>query len=141
MPSRTQYPQPAKRFPQIVVPSFEFHDYLESEFNGYILSPGDLPPPEQYNYDGTEKDCPGPFLYEVSKMKTFLGELRFPNHCKLIFRLLLIPCSNAALAIQTSSQSEHLAFFPSSATILLVVWSANGDTTVVLLLPRLVPIH
>ena len=32
-----------------------------------------------------------------------------------------------------------LTFFPSSATILLVVWSANDDGIVLLLLPRQVP--
>ena len=26
-----------------------------------------------------------------------------------------------------SSESPHISFFPSSGTILLVVWSANGD--------------
>ena len=55
--------------------------------------------------------------------------------------LLHIPFDILATAIQTSSQAELLAFFPSSATILLIVWSVNSDATVVLLLPRLVPIH
>ena len=46
------------------------------------------------------------------------------------------------IAIQTSSQAELLTFFPSSSTLLLVVWSANGNATVVLFTsPRLVPIH
>ena len=35
-----------------------------------------------------------------------------------------------------SSGAPHIHFFPSSATIVLVVRSANGDATVVLLLPR-----
>ena len=56
-------------------------------------------------------------------------------------RLTPIPFDIFAIAIQTSSQAELLAFFPSSATILHVVWSANGNATVVLLHPRLVPIH
>ena len=45
---------------------------------------------------------------------------------------LSLPFDIIAIAIQTSSQAELLAFFPTSATILLVVWSANGDATVVL---------
>ena len=53
--------QLAKRFPQIGVSSSESLDHLELEFNDFILSPGDLPTPEQYkDCDGTEKDHPGP---------------------------------------------------------------------------------
>ena len=37
-----------------------------------------------------------------------------------------IPFDILAIAIQSSCQAELLAFFPSSAIILLVVWSANG---------------
>ena len=65
------------------------------------------------------------------------------DQCKRSFesvynaRLTSIPFDILAIAIQNSSQAELLAFFPSSATILLVVWSANGDATVVLLLSRL----
>ena len=42
------------------------------------------------------------------------------------------------IVVITSSQAEHLKFifFPSSAVILLVIWSANGDCSV---FPRPVP--
>ena len=39
-----------------------------------------------------------------------------------------------------TSSAELLAFFPSSATILLIVWSTNSDAMVVLLLSRIDPI-
>ena len=56
------------------------------------------------------------------------------DQCKRSFESVMpdcvttIPFDILVTAIQTSSQ----AFFPSSATILLVVWSANSDVMVVL---------
>ena len=62
----------------------------------FLLSSEDLPACRYYkDTNGTEKPCPGPFWWEVSKMKTLLGELRFPTLSKLMAGLLTIPCSNA----------------------------------------------
>ena len=42
-----------------------------------------------------EKPSPGHFWWEVGKIKTLLGELRFANLAKLMAGLLAIPSSNA----------------------------------------------
>ena len=42
-----------------------------------------------------EKPRPGLFWWELSKIKTLLGELRFSNLAKLMAGLLAIPSSNA----------------------------------------------
>ena len=70
---------------------------LSTEFTDFCLSPpGEFPSIRYYkDCSGTEKPRPGPFWWEVSKMKTLLGELRFPNLGKLMLGLLSIPCSNA----------------------------------------------
>lgn len=69
---------------------------LSSEFTDFLLSPGDLPSRRYYkDCDGTEKPRPGPFWWEIGKLKTILGEPRFPNLAKLMAGLLSIPCSNA----------------------------------------------
>ncbi len=86
----------AKRFPQIELASSCSLDCLAEEFTDFVLSPSDLPPLMYYkDCDGTDKPRPGPFWCEVGKMKTLLGESRFPKLAKLMAGLLSIPCSNA----------------------------------------------
>ncbi len=86
----------AKRFPQIELASSCSLDCLAEEFTDFVLSPSDLPPLMYYkDCDGTDKPRPGPFWWEVGKMKTLLGESRFPKLAKLMAGLLSIPCSNA----------------------------------------------
>ncbi len=86
----------AKRFPQIELASSCSLDCLAEEFTDFVLSPSDLPPLMYYkDCNGTDKPRPGPFWWEVGKMKTLLGESRFPKLAKLMAGLLSIPCSNA----------------------------------------------
>ena len=73
----------AKRFPQIELASSDSLDHLAEEFTDFLLSPSDLPPLTYYkDCDGTKTPRPGPFWWEVGKMKTLLGESRFPNLAK-----------------------------------------------------------
>lgn len=84
----------AKRFPQIGLS--ESLDLIEEEFNDFILSPNDIPPPDTYHVTKTiEKPCAGSFWWKVSKIKTLDGELRFGTLSRLMVGLLTIPCSNA----------------------------------------------
>ena len=86
----------AKRFPQIELASSDSLDCLAEEFTDFLLSPSDLPPLVYYkDCNGIEKPRPGPFWWKVGKIKTLLGESRFPNLAKLMAGLLSIPCSNA----------------------------------------------
>ena len=86
----------AKKFPQIELASSDSLEHLAEEFTDFLLSPMDLPPLRYYkDCNGEEKPRPGPFWWEVGKMKTLLGEYRFPNLAKLMAGLLSIPCSNA----------------------------------------------
>ena len=88
--------QLAKRFPQLGLADSGSLRCLEEEFMDFTLSPADLPTSDTYNAVGhTKKACPGPFWWEVGKMKTFNGEPRFPKLYELMAGLLSIPCSNA----------------------------------------------
>lgn len=66
------------------------------EFMDFKLSPVDHPPVSTYK-SATNDDKPqaGLFWNEVSKIKTYDGELRFPFLVKLMAGLLTIPSSNA----------------------------------------------
>ncbi len=86
----------AKHFPQLGLSDSESIQRLEEEFMNFTLSPGDLPIIDTYNaVDHTKKACAGHFWWEVGKMMTLSGELRFPNLYRLMAGLLSIPCSNA----------------------------------------------
>ena len=94
----------AKRFPQLGLSDFESLQCLKEEFMDYILSPDDLPTPLTYNAVGhTEKECAGPYWWEVGNMK---GETRFPNLYKLMAGLLCIPCSNLMLKVHTDQRAS-----------------------------------
>ena len=62
----------------------------------FKLSPAEHPQVATHK-SSTNDDKPqaGLFWKEVSKMKTFDGEMRFPLLVKLMAGLLTIPCSNA----------------------------------------------
>ena len=65
----------AKRFPQLDLANTESLDQLREEFIDFSLSPGDLPPSEEYlAADGTMKPRAGPFWWEIGKMRTFDGQ-------------------------------------------------------------------
>ena len=62
----------------------------------FKLSPAELPTPDTYkSATGDDKPKPGRYWKEVSRMRTFDGEMRFPLLVKLITRLMSIPSSNA----------------------------------------------
>ena len=86
----------AKRFPQLGVADSESIDAMRDEFMDFKLSPAEHPQVSRYK-SSTNDDKPqaGLFWNEVSKMKTFDGEMRFPLLVKLMAGLLTIPCSNA----------------------------------------------
>ncbi len=70
----------AKRFPQIELDSQSSLNLLAEEFTEFLLSPNDLPKPQLYkDCDQREKPRPGPFWWEVGRMKTLSGEHRFPS--------------------------------------------------------------
>ena len=86
----------AERFPQIELDSPDSLHLLAQEFTDFLLSPEDLPALRYYkNCNEVEKLHPGLFWWEVGKIKTLLGGLRFANLAKLIAGLLAIPSSNA----------------------------------------------
>ena len=86
----------AERFPQIELDSPDSFHLLAQEFTDFLLSPEDLPALRYYkNCNEVEKLHPGLFWWEVGKIKTLLGGLRFANLAKLIAGLLAIPSSNA----------------------------------------------
>ena len=86
----------AKRFPQIELDSPDSLHLLAQEFTDFLLSPEDLPALRHCkDWNEVEKLCPGLFWWEVGKIKTLLGELRFANLAKLMAGLLAIPSSNA----------------------------------------------
>ena len=62
----------------------------------FKLSPAELPTPDTYkSATGDDKPRPGRYWKEVSRMRTFDGEMRFPLLVKLITGLMSIPSSNA----------------------------------------------
>ena len=71
----------AKRFPQIELDSSSSLALLAEEFTDFVLSPDEeLPTPQLYkDCDQIEKPLPGPYWWEVGRMKTVSGEQRFPN--------------------------------------------------------------
>ena len=74
----------AKRFPQIELDSPDSLHLLAQEFTDFLLSPEDHLARRYYkDCNGVEKP-PGHFWWEVGKIKTFLGELRFANLTKLM---------------------------------------------------------
>ena len=86
----------ARRFPQLGLADDSSLDKLREEFVDFQLSPGDRPQVKMYKTgDKTEKPRAGLFWAELSKIKTFDGETRFPLLSKLMAGLLSIPCSNA----------------------------------------------
>lgn len=86
----------AKRFPQLGLSNPESIDALRNEFMDIKLSPTELPPIDTYkSATGDDKPRPGLFWNEVSKMRTFEGELRFPHMVRLMLGLMTIPSSNA----------------------------------------------
>ena len=124
----------AKRFPQIELISSESLDLLSSEFTDFLLSPpGDLPSVRYYkDCSQTEKPRPGPFWWEVSKMKTLLGELRFPNLAKLMAGLLSIPCSNAdaerGFSILRKIHTDQRSNLDQSTIVSLMSLKFNSDS-------------
>ena len=86
----------AKRFPQLCLDSSDDIDSLREEFLDFTLSPTDLPTPQEYKAaDGSIKQRAGSFWWEVGKLKTLDGHMRFPRLFKLMAGLLAIPVSNA----------------------------------------------
>ena len=62
----------------------------------FKLSPTELPTPDTYkSATGDDKPRPGRYWKEVSRMRSFYGEMRFPLLVKLITGLMSIPSSNA----------------------------------------------
>ena len=81
----------AKRFLQIELDSPDSLHLLAQEFTEFLLSPEDLPALRYYkDCNGVEKPRPGLFWWEVGKIKTLLGELRFTNLAKLMAELLRV---------------------------------------------------
>ena len=79
----------AKRYPQIELESPDSLHLLAQEFTDFLLSPEDLPALSYYkDCNEVEKLHPGLFLWEVGKIKTLLGGLRFANPAKLMAGLL-----------------------------------------------------
>ena len=75
----------AKRFPQIELDSPDSLHLLAQEFTDFLLSPEDLPALRYYkDCNEVEKLHPVLFWWEVGKIKTLLGGLRFANLAKLI---------------------------------------------------------
>ena len=86
----------AIRFPQLNLADPESLDKLREEFLDFTLSPSDLPPPAEYSAaDRTKKPRAGRFWWEVGKLNTFDGKLRFGKLYSLMAGLLSIPVSNA----------------------------------------------
>ena len=86
----------SKRFPQLGLSDSMSIDQLSEEFLDFSLSPGDLPTPEKYcAADKTMKPRAGTFWWEVGKMKTLDGKIRFEKLFILMTSLLSIPASNA----------------------------------------------
>ena len=75
----------AKHFPQLNLNVSQSIDYLRIEFMDFKLSPAELPTPDTYmSATGDDKPRPGRYWKEVSRMRTFDGEMRFPLLAKLI---------------------------------------------------------
>ena len=86
----------AKRFPQLGLGDSQSIDALRNEFMDFQLFTAELPTADTYkSATGDDKPRPGQFWNEVSKMKTFDGELRFPFLVKPMTGLMTIPSSNA----------------------------------------------
>ena len=86
----------AKRFPQIVWSESSKLDKLWEEFMDIKLSLVDHPPIQQYkSADKSMRPQAGLFWWELSKLQTHDGQLRFPYLTKLTSGLLCIPVSNA----------------------------------------------
>ena len=85
----------AKRFPQVNLNVSQSIDSLIIEFMDLNLSPAELPTPDTYKSATGDKPKPGRCWKEVSRMRTFDGEIRFPLLVKLITGLMSIPSSNA----------------------------------------------
>ena len=86
----------AKRFPQLNLNDSQSIDTLRVEFMDFKLSPAELPTPDTYkSATGDDKPRPGRYWKEVSRMRTFDGEMRFLLLVKPITGLIFIPSSNA----------------------------------------------
>ena len=84
-----------KRFPQLKLDAPSDIDILKEEFRDFCLSSSELPEIKMYDCEGVQRPRCSPFWFSLSKMKTMLGEPRFPTFTKLMFGLLCIPTSNA----------------------------------------------
>ena len=86
----------AKRFPKLNLHDSQSIDSLRIEFMDFKLCPAELPTPDTYkSATGDDKPRPGRYWKEVSRMRTFDGEMRFPLLVKLITESMSIPSSNA----------------------------------------------
>lgn len=122
----------AKRFPQIELASSDSLECLAEEFTDFVLSPSDLPALMYYkDCDGAEKPRPGPFWWEVGKLKTLTGEDRFPCLAKLMAGLLSIPCSNAdserGFSILRKIQTDQRSNLDQSTLVSLMSLKFNCD--------------
>ena len=86
----------AKHFPQLNLNDSQSIDSLRIKFMDVKLSPAELPTPDTCkSATGDDKPRPGIYWKEVSRMRTFDGEMRFLLLVKLITGLMFIPSSNA----------------------------------------------
>lgn len=122
----------AERFPQLGLTDAESHDKLREEFIDFILSQADHPPKATYgSADNSEKPRSGSFWWEVGKLKTIDGELRFPSLYKLMAGLLSIPVSNAdserGFSILRKIHTDQRPSLNQSTIIALMTMKFNCD--------------
>ena len=121
----------AKHFPQLKLDATSDIDTLKEEFRDFCLSSSELPEITMYDCEGVQQPRCGPFWFSLSKMKTMLGEPRFPTLTKLTFGLLCIPTSNAdaerGFSMLCKIHIDNQSSLAQSRIISLMAVKMNGE--------------